>query len=479
MARCSLGSTRPGSREISSWCSKRRLVRRPGRAPGEIYDVAGAFHAGTRPGGAIGRRRATPVLRRGICRVFLLLLAALPLRAEEEPAQPKEDSARKPKVHLTTMDLAVAPGSLPIDPAGVIPTAPRAPGSATVSTGDKERRTDFIVAPIPMSNPTFGSGLGAVGAVLFPLNRSDKVTPLSVAGIGGFYTDSGSYALGLGIKAYLDQDNWRLLVGGAVGSLHYDFFGSGLRNTGPESVPLVQKVSGLAVEGLRRVSGRLFVGARYIYATSTLDVDSGAENPVPEPPERDLLTIQLAALGLHAQADSRDSTFYPSRGGLFDLKADFYEPGVGSDRTFQAYGATYNRYHSLGELQVIALRASGCSVRGDAPVYALCLFGSGSDLRGYVIGRYLDRAMLALQAEYRLSLPERLGFFGRFGLAAFAGVGQVAESLSDFESDQLLPSGGVGLRFLLTKENRINFRIDYAWGKDGSKGLYVGVGEAF
>ena len=61
----------------------------------------------------------------------------------------------------------------------------------------------------------------------------------------------------------------------------------------------------------------------------------------------------------------------------------------------------------------------------------------------------------------------------------FAGVGEVAPALSDFDSENLLPSGGCGIRFLLAKENRINFRIDYTWGKSGSKGVYVGVGEAF
>jgi outer membrane translocation and assembly module TamA len=87
--------------------------------------------------------------------------------------------------------------------------------------------------------------------------------------------------------------------------------------------------------------------------------------------------------------------------------------------------------------------------------------------------------MFATQAEYRLSLPESLGFFGKFGFVAFAGVGEVAPSFSNLNSDELLPGGGAGIRFLVARQNRINFRIDYAWGKAGSRGLYIGVGEAF
>ena len=42
----------------------------------------------------------------------------------------------------------------------------------------------------------------------------------------------------------------------------------------------------------------------------------------------------------------------------------------------------------------------------------------------------------------------------------------------------MLPSGGGGLRFRLTKRNPINFRVDYGFGKHGGA-LSVGIGEAF
>ncbi len=42
-----------------------------------------------------------------------------------------------------------------------------------------------------------------------------------------------------------------------------------------------------------------------------------------------------------------------------------------------------------------------------------------------------------------------------------------------------LPSAGGGLRFMISREKRINLRLDYAWGVDGNQGLYFGVMEAF
>jgi hypothetical protein len=42
----------------------------------------------------------------------------------------------------------------------------------------------------------------------------------------------------------------------------------------------------------------------------------------------------------------------------------------------------------------------------------------------------------------------------------------------------LLPSGGLGVRFRIAKANPVNFRLDYAYGNDGSA-VYLSVGEAF
>jgi hypothetical protein len=38
---------------------------------------------------------------------------------------------------------------------------------------------------------------------------------------------------------------------------------------------------------------------------------------------------------------------------------------------------------------------------------------------------------------------------------------------------------GVGLRYTLSVENRLNFRLDYAWGEDDEPGFHISKGEAF
>ena len=66
------------------------------------------------------------------------------------------------------------------------------------------------------------------------------------------------------------------------------------------------------------------------------------------------------------------------------------------------------------------------------------MFGGEEDaIRGYVGGQYRDKVSLTTQVEYRLRV------YKKWGLVAFAGVGQVAPQVDEIEFDDLLPSGGI------------------------------------
>jgi hypothetical protein len=122
---------------------------------------------------------------------------------------------------------------------------------------------------------------------------------------------------------------------------------------------------------------------------------------------------------------------------------------------------------------VLATRVMACGVGGDrVPFFNLCQFGAQADLRGYEQGRYRDRVMFATQAEYRLILRWRLA------LTVFGGVGEVAPAVRAINTGDLLPAGGVGLRFSLSSKYRVNYRVDYAVGKTGGTWI-VSLGEAF
>ncbi|HKR60289.1 MAG TPA: BamA/TamA family outer membrane protein [Pyrinomonadaceae bacterium] len=336
----------------------------------------------------------------------------------------------------------------------------------------KEKRGSLVIAPIPISSPAFGSGLIMIVGYVFKFDEKDKTSPPSWAGATGAFTNNGTRALLLGGRLYLKENKYQTTFAFGKGRANLDFFGIG-RIPGRPAVSIPLELSGTIFfgEGMRNVGKNIFVGPRYQYRKLSAGIDGPRPPGGFEIPAIDL-KAPSAALGFHVQRDLRDSTFYPTKGSLFDLTGDFFAPAFGSRRTYQTYKIAYNGFRQVAPKQVFAYRAMACSANGSVPFYDLCLYGFNSDLRGYTTGEFQNRRMFATQAEYRVEWKKRLGF------AAFGGLGGTARTWGEFRSDQLLPAAGVGLRFNLDKKNHINYRVDLAFGREG-RTVSIGVGEAF
>ena len=65
-----------------------------------------------------------------------------------------------------------------------------------------------------------------------------------------------------------------------------------------------------------------------------------------------------------------------------------------------------------------------------------------------------------------------------FGGVVFTSLSSVTEPGSD-RFEHLIPAVGAGIRVKFDKSDGSNLRVDYARGKQGSAGWYLGVQEAF
>ncbi len=288
----------------------------------------------------------------------------------------------------------------------------------------------------------------------------------------GARTNGGSRGGGLGGRFYFSENKYQTTLVLARGNANFDFFGIGrIPGRDPISVPLSVGGKIFFGEFLRNVWKDVFVGPRYQYRNLTVSLD-GPQTPGGfEIPDIDIKSKSVA-LGVHIQRDKRDSTFYPTKGSLFNVTGDFFDQSLGSRRQYQNYKVSYNHYRAISSKRILAYRGVICSANQNVPFYDLCFYGANNDIRGYTAGEFQNRRMFATQAEFRQVLAKR------FGLVAFGGFGGVARRWNRFRSDHLLPAAGAGLRFTLDKKNHINYRIDWAVGREGHT-LTIGVGEAF
>jgi len=333
---------------------------------------------------------------------------------------------------------------------------------------EAKSETGVVVMPLPFSNPTIGTGLGAAVMYLYPVGEN---APPSFTALGGLYTDTDTWGIGITQKTYLNNDKYR--VNGTL--VYYDakvkFFGVGNDpGSSGNSIQLNQVGYVFVPEVLMDIGGHFLVGPRY----RLLQMDTSSPDPPSSvvPPDETDQIITSSGLGLVIDYDSRDNQFYPYGGAFFDFVSMFNDDSLGSDLDYQTYMVNYNIYSDIGEDLILAFQVAGCATGGDVPYYDLCLFGSKNILRGYVGGQYRDKTMLATQAEFRWK------FYEKWGAVGFAGVGEVQPSIGDYNTDDLLPSYGAGLRFMASADHRVNLSIDYARGKD-SDAWYFRIGEAF
>ena len=375
----------------------------------------------------------------------LLFLAASPTAPAAEPAQQVEQ---------------VAPGRVvPIELN--VPVPPEAGG-------------EWVLLPVPDSNPSVGTGLRLVGAHFF---RADAVSQTSVLGAAAGYYDSRTRFAGLGGNINMLEDRWRIAAGIGVVEVNYDFYGVGT-DAGGNSIrfPIQQNGTAGFIKVLHRIGSNFYLGAGYRYLDSRVGLRvSGAVLP----PEIDEILgqgVRLVSAGpiLTASYDTRDLNTNPRSGSFIAFEAIFpRERLFSSDQNYQRVTFNANHYLSLGQRYTLGTRLTLCGASDGTPFFDLCLFGSNGDLRGYAVGQYQDRSMFALQAELRAQL------LPRWGGVVFAGAGQVAPDFGAMKSNNLLTSVGFGVRWLAAQKSKVNLRVDVAWREGGESAVYVSIGEAF
>jgi hypothetical protein len=403
----------------------------------------------------------------GVSFVLAVVVAADAL-PQETPAPAPTPSPAAPRRLLGVRIVPPSPGqspdlgqALPVNPVEMVRT--ESAGGTEEAAGN-----ELVVAPLPLSNPAIGSGLAVAAVYTIAKRAAERESPPTTIGGGGFYTSNGSWAGAAGVKLYLKEDRFRATLGAGLGQINYDLFAE---DPSANGIPVKQEFEAALGELMVGLGKRWYVGLRASYGTTTVGVRRGDDEEIPVP--ADQLDVGLGALGLKGERDTRDSVFYPTTGSRLQLLVNHSDTELGSDYTYTKTNLSYSGYLTLAEPVVLAIQAAGCDVTDGGPFFDLCLFGTESVLRGYTAGQYLDRWTLAAQAEVRWR------FANRWVTTAFVGVGGVKPAYAFSEETEVLPAGGVGVQWIAAPENMITLRADYAFGEGGSRGFYIGIGQAF
>lgn len=185
---------------------------------------------------------------------------------------------------------------------------------------------------------------------------------------------------------------------------------------------------------------------------------------------------------LNLEYTTRDNQNRAYKGMYADVGIRLNQKWIGSTKNAAVLTGDLRKYISLSRKNpetVLALWTWGSYVLNGSLPY-LELPGSGRDAsfrsgRGYVAGYYKSTHYLDTEAEFRFPITGNKLLSG----VTFVSM-QTANNLVNARIfDTWQPAGGAGLRILFNKATRTNLCLDYAFGRYGAKGFFLGLNEAF
>jgi hypothetical protein len=179
--------------------------------------------------------------------------------------------------------------------------------------------------------------------------------------------------------------------------------------------------------------------------------------------------IEKYGFGIRLLVDKRDGTFYPLNGFLTEIKVLRY----GMERSFINFFIDHRHYFNVFKEHVLAFQFIYNINAGTVPFQMMAPLGGEEMLRGYYKGYYLDKCMIAAQVEYRFPI------YWRFEATAFFATGNVAPKPLSFNPERTAFAGGVGLRLLLDRREKIPVRFDVAVNREGKFSYYLSIMQAF
>ncbi|OKS86588.1 BamA/TamA family outer membrane protein [Mucilaginibacter polytrichastri] len=178
--------------------------------------------------------------------------------------------------------------------------------------------------------------------------------------------------------------------------------------------------------------------------------------------------------------DSRDNSINPAKGWYGDVQYRTSSEFLGSTQNWQSLIIDLRKYipFPAGSDNVLALWSYDWFILQGKPSY-LNLPSTSWDPnsatgRGYIQGRFRGAQMVYAESEYRFKIT-RNGLIG--GVMFINAESLSAQQGTKFQAIQ--PAFGPGLRVKLNKTSRTNIAVDYGFGREGSRGLFIDVGEIF
>ena len=329
----------------------------------------------------------------------------------------------------------------------------------------------WIAYPTLAYAPETSWEIGASAIFLYYANRDTSNRLSEISGFS-FFTLEKQYGAFFEHALYSDKDKWFGLGKIKIQSYPLYYYGIGTDILGSELAIANANFLLIRERLLRKIRGNWYLGLEVDYERLSKVNFDWLDNYQPTGKILGENGYSNLGLGLGLVYDSRHNVLNVRHGFLTEIGYLLYRPIWSSTNNLNTLFLDSRAFYKLRKRNVFAMQLIGQFSQGEVPFNQLSMIGGETMMRGYYLGKYRDKNMLAFQAEHRW-LPFK--FSKRIGGAVFSGVGSVSPNL---QFDKLLWTVGGGLRVLLFPKRDVYTRLDVGINPDGY-GLYLFIGEAF
>jgi hypothetical protein len=350
--------------------------------------------------------------------------------------------------------------------------------SGDMKPGDKK-----VISVLPAVGYTLQTRLAALLSGNVAFFTSDKPgSKLSVINANVIFTQNKQFTVPVQLNVWLKGDQYNLRGDWRYMKYPQSTFGLGTDSRLTTEDPMDYKYLRFYQFVLKKITTNFSAGLGY-----TLDYHWGiSEEGNIDGTVSDYSTYGVkekttsSGAALNFIYDSRKNPINAANGAFASLIVRNNMKWIGSDNNWQSAVVDLRKYFSFPgrSKNVLAFWSYNWMVLDGKPPY-LDLPSNGWDNynntgRGFIQGRFRGNIMLYLESEYRF----RITADGVLGAVVFANAESFSSSPSK-ELQSIQPAAGGGVRIRLTKKSNTNIAIDYGFGTQGMKGLFVNIGEVF
>jgi outer membrane protein assembly factor BamA len=421
-------------------------------------------------------------------RCLLCVVVVCTLAVVRVGAQDRTDTANPPAVPAVASG---QPSAAPAPPAIDVDDLWRLVRHGSLTEADvlKAGRRFVVVAPSIGSKPSTGFSGGFSGNMAF--FAGDSATTRISTIIGGMkVSEKGQKLTGGRVAIFTADDRWFIMLDNRMAWTTENSYALGADAPLSSGANSRLDVLRLYETAYRQVRPGLFVGGG-LNVSSHFNIRPGTTGTATWDDSAYVAYSEAHGFGTEQQTssganigfryDTRDNGINPDGGTLASTTyRTFFDNFLGGSSTWQEVSfdaRTYRKISSDGRQKLAFWFLGDMVTGGTAPFWDLPYTSmDGRSARGYGEGRYRGESLLYWETEYRATLT-RNGLLGMVVFANLTTVGSVETGERLFKT--YAPAAGFGFRVLLNKRSRTNLCTDWGWGKDGSRGFYLAIQEAF